>query len=1527
MIDRYCSMLWFAQRWQPTLLLLLAVCLVFPCLSQKVPSWIDMDSTFRRNKRSTDSFCMTCVQRTLFSYNSNAAFQLLDTSNKLEYWTEITAGSMDGPGPKSGFQLVMTSVGDSLYVLGIYDITVTQSRTVELYELNMSTNTWTNYTSEMRGSVPGQQYSYSFSPYIVTVASCQRSLFAAGLTAVLQLDLDTLIWSDVTSELPRVWFESAQWNAPYLSEYQGDIYMSAVDVGVSHMLVNRGCGTSGWEVYFSLAEIYNSAMNIIMSGVTIISNAAGVIPVVGMLRFNRNYTDVAMMLSELDSTNTFVHTPCDDGNIYIVDTSNEDMYIMRPEYPKVLKVSNSGGAGILPEDQLTGITNFVLSRSLISWGSSLVTQRYDGTYQTFDMHSLTWSQINMIDTYSQMSQIIPQYTTSSTIFSWNGDLYGFTDLQGGKMYKYGGNGTWSQHLPDVSVSLDSYLLATVAFNSYNLLPDYASAVSDSFYAIQFSIQVENYFYGEPVTEADVSNGGVYLYYPATGNWNRYSVAKGAPLKYRNSIAATDRFVYHFGGANVEVGSQIAWNVDQVMDSWLYCFDLEGQEWIILSKSQTNSPTPRLHPSMVVYKTKLFVYGGIINYDTANFWVDLYSFDLETLTWTELFSKNDRQDGAVFVGLVISMELHSMIGLYYIPSPTTIDLMLTSRKLPMDRESTGHIMLDLLTSYDWDTILLPPCSHAQACLSLVSQLTLCDRSWMPCFLSLKGSNSGITLFHDAAILCDAKQGCSGISASNLTLFCSGYRQGTNAALRMLSVGAHLELDRVSVFGCSSQDDGGSVQLYGGATGALASRRFVGSSSAGSGGAIMLQGSTMSIVDSTFEDCWASAGGGAIALRSQPVDYFPTVMSRPVLLVDRSRFLTNSAVDGGALRAENGSMITIRSSVFSSNTVSRNGGAMYLQASDARLEDDQFLHNEAVGGGGGAVLWEQREPVVVHQKEFMSSSSLCTDDQQGNKAFYGPCIASGFHLLQLEAAENSFYPGILFSLNVTKFDFYRQQVRTDSQASLQVQTVRLSSSSGDALVVESKSINLKEGAAVFDMSVKSYFIASSRFPFVQVSGNPAIEVFGLDAASGLQIQSNPIEMETSPAVCPAGYVLKADSASFPAFAVCDRCSPDSYALNAFSGSNSTQLACLRCPHGVSCQGGEEVFNEAGFWFNRSILLRPEMQRKTLRAYKCAEGSCFSHFVCKEGQEGRLCGLCKQAGPKDDYFWSLHLGVWLADVSCRLVRHVYNETVCDGSGRIWIFLLPLLKYLGIVSAITQMVDEPEKKEEEKGRTGFLFQWLRVHRTKIGYIKILIGFVQVSSSLISIYNIRWPDLIARLLTNIAFISFDFISLPQISCTASDLSFLDRLLLYTVAPLGPLLLLSFPHLITVLVKRPHSEDLSRDLLYKLMFWSMFFIYIIYIPVSAMVVSTFLCQDLGDDGNWLARDLRVPCPRTSASFSYGWAILMTLVYPVGFPLVILTILYRLKVPRLAQAKHEHAFFQTLSMMTELEQVNADWKDM
>eukprot|EP00960_Hanusia_phi_P038561 753484-Hanusia_phi.AAC.1 len=216
--------------------------------------------------------------------------------------------------------------------------------------------------------------------------------------------------------------------------------------------------------------------------------------------------------------------------------------------------------------------------------------------------------------------------------------------------------------------------------------------------------------------------------------------------------------------------------------------------------------------------------------------------------------------------------------------------------------------------------------------------------------------------------------------------------------------------------------------------------------------------------------------------------------------------------------------------------------------------------SAGGGGGAVFWDEIQPTLLSDLEGEDASLICASTLQSNRAIYGPCVATSFHRLLLELQDKEvFSPGVSFVLRVAKLDFYSQRILTDSSTSLQIRTVKLSAQSGSAMLLGSSVMTLEKGAATGSFMVKMYFAKSNdqEFP-AQVGGAIGLEAYGIDSASSKEMLSNAVEAQPSRTVCPVGYVMKTDQSRFPSLAVCDRCSPDSYALSP-QATPATRRAC--------------------------------------------------------------------------------------------------------------------------------------------------------------------------------------------------------------------------------------------------------------------------------------------------------------------------------------------------------------------------------
>ncbi|EKX54284.1 hypothetical protein GUITHDRAFT_99762 [Guillardia theta CCMP2712] len=1410
-----------------TITCLFAASLLLGCSAKKIPSWTDLDSSYKRNTRPNTNLCLTCIDNRIHSLNSNAAHQVYDPSQRA--WTDFS-NQFDGVSPRSGFYYTLTSAGESIYVLGYYDVTVSQLDNMELFQLNMATLTWTNYTNQVNGNKPAPAYGYSSA----RSTTCQNRLFYVRDMSFYQLYLETLQWQPTyhspwenlnvdnkDCQISGTWLKLKTYELIAVKDRLYSMIMVCNDE--FYIMVSDSCDEpTKWSIWFNTTDTlqiaeFNFAFH-------------------AMVRFDMSYEDAISLVSgSFDAVETYLFSNCEDGTIYAYGTSTSVLHVIDPIARKREVIFNSGNAAPSEQtniywDRITewrqSVVLLDVSRVFNTWNNMFLGEgTSDQEIYKFDMNSLSWQSLSN----NQTVEIF------KFLFVLQDELFGMSHYLFPSLFKYREeSGSWMRIETSPSdASMVSDLQALVYTYLYNLLEyEFATTTTDALLVL----------HADAISEDMNASSGVFTFNVTSMSWTRHSLADGSsPQKVFHSIAATDRYVYHFGGLAPNHNNAMFYTVfdNPGVDDWLYRFDLQVNVWSVLSKKAENSPASRLNPVMIVHKNQLYIYGGVETgiQETKTF-SDLYSFDLDTLTWQQLFGRED----SITDKTILTLGMGANLGKLFTLSSNNV---ISSRDFPRERKISKNMMLDLALANDWDTSIVSNCEHMETCTSTKSSIELCSRAWMPCHISLiseAGKASSLLLLDNANVMCDGRQGCTGIQVNGVDLICSSSRDTSVAPLRLVGLEAHLDLNNSAVVGCSSNDDGGSIQVYGGATADLFGVRIVGSRSGGAGGAVVLQGSTMNVVSSTFEGCEAREGGGAIHIKSQPLDYFPTVLSRPNLLIQSSSFLRNSGGQGGALHTESSATAIIRHSSFQENHAALDGGALFLQASTARLEGNSFQRNRAEGGGGGAVFWLKVQPVLVSDSDEDDPAVLCGASHTNN-ASYGSCVASGFYRLLLQIEEATIFPGIAFEVKAAKFDFYGQLIKTDS--SLQIRTATASSRSGRSLVMGSSAMTLHEGVGQTNVTLKIYFVPSSSSPFpAQIEGPVVLEAYGSDAVSGEEMVSSVAEVFVSQAVCPVGYVLKTDSLSFPSFATCDKCLSDSYALYAFSGSNSSNPSCMRCPHGIECGGGEEIRNRDGFWFNRSALLLPRTNKEiSLKAHRCADGNCLRDFKCRQGQQGRLCALCVATGDKDDFFWALSNG------NCKRC-----DKGMEGRCKAW---------------------------TKTGFLGIIRKSVNKHSSKIGYLKTLIGFVQISSSLISVYNIEWPDLIARLLSNIAFFSLDFLALPQISCTASDLSFSDKLLL-------------------------------------------FFIYLIYIPVSSMVLSTFLCQDLVEDGAWLVRDFRVPCPRTSGDFAYGWAIFTTLVYPVGFPLLIVYILIQLKVPALVRAKQEHAFFQSLQELGHLKEVGLQW---
>jgi hypothetical protein len=168
---------------------------------------------------------------------------------------------------------------------------------------------------------------------------------------------------------------------------------------------------------------------------------------------------------------------------------------------------------------------------------------------------------------------------------------------------------------------------------------------------------------------------------------------------------------------------------------------------------------------------------------------------------------------------------------------------------------------------------------------------------------------------------------------------------------------------------------------------------------------------------------------------------------------------------------------------------------------------LLHFEGVGVDKSPEGYLRRSPEMFLQWSTQHLKHLLCGDN--NRALYGACLAStGKKLeLQLEFTE-PIYPGLVFSVTVSKVDFYNQTVSSDSSTFLKFHTMPAASSnssivpslaaevSGDAV------FQLVGGLLKVDLALLPYFsVIRADSGLILHAGDVVLYAEGLDDLSSI------------------------------------------------------------------------------------------------------------------------------------------------------------------------------------------------------------------------------------------------------------------------------------------------------------------------------------------------------------------------------------------------------------------------------------------
>eukprot|EP00960_Hanusia_phi_P001713 49571-Hanusia_phi.AAC.2 len=392
------------------------------------------------------------------------------------------------------------------------------------------------------------------------------------------------------------------------------------------------------------------------------------------------------------------------------------------------------------------------------------------------------------------------------------------------------------------------------------------------------------------------------------------------------------------------------------------------------------------------------------------------------------------------------------------------------------------------------------------------------------------------------------------------------------------------------------------------------------------------------------------------------------------------------------------------------------------------------------------------------------------------------------------------------------------------------------------------------------------------------------------------------------CPAGYYPIRDN-SKPVKDDCVPCIFGTYSLSSISVGQSA--ACIPCPKSVACLGGMDLRAKPGYFIvlrQRSSEGRTGTRSElTLVPYRCITPACLDNNTCAQGYLGVACGFCNETVDEKGLRW-LRVGIKCVQCARDQPTVAFAVSISMIGLFFWlsVFWAPMFPWL-IRRCFFKTIGEQVLTAMERCST---FQegvegFMSVLTTAI---KIVIGFYQVTLAFINhFYIVKWPDSLTSLVTGLSFISLDFFSLPGTDCISASLAYFEKLCIVIFVPPVVIALLVLP----ALVARYREVNLRRELEQKVMFWILFFLFTIYPFVSSVILQTFVCVEFGPEQNYLVADFRVECPLKRRGKELILAIIFTLVYPLGIPLFMLSVLFFNDVPRLA---HRKLFYAKLTQL-------------
>ncbi|CAB1120469.1 unnamed protein product [Ectocarpus sp. CCAP 1310/34] len=236
----------------------------------------------------------------------------------------------------------------------------------------------------------------------------------------------------------------------------------------------------------------------------------------------------------------------------------------------------------------------------------------------------------------------------------------------------------------------------------------------------------------------------------------------------------------------------------------------------------------------------------------------------------------------------------------------------------------------------------------------------------------------------------------------------------------------------------------------------------------------------------------------------------------------------------------------------------------------------------------------------------------------------------------------------------------------------------------------------------------------------------------------------------------------------------------------------------------------------------------------------------------------------------------------------------TRCSSSRRQGLVAATAIAALVAVFAVATFFKFLLSTEVEEGGNIGRFRRRVLRAVPVQALKIVVVVWQILTQFADVANVTYPSVYQDFLGAIDLVNFDLGSVLVAGCLWSDIDVHGRLL---VSNIGPLIVVGFLTMTDrVAVRRNRSASGASAALEKIRHKHqtalLLVTFLLYSSVSSMVFSTFACETLDDDIEYLRADDRIHYTDAKHKAFEVYAGIMVFVYPVDIPLLYAALLFQ-----------------------------------